>query len=155
MSDDPSRKDPGTEHLSDHGLLALTARGDREAFARLYDMYGPTAYSLAVRIVRDRELAADVVQEAFLAVWSRAASYDSSRGRPSSWILTLTHHKAVDAVRRQERRRAETIDEAAADAAPPVEEQAWSSVARDQVRSALAKLPDPHREVIELAYYGG
>jgi RNA polymerase sigma-70 factor (ECF subfamily) len=69
----------------------------------------------------------------------------------------LTHHKAVDAVRRQERRRAEAIDEAstAADAAPPVEEQAWSSVARDQVRSALAKLPDPHREVIELAYFAG
>jgi len=157
MSGDPSRKDPRTEHLSDHGLLALTARGDREAFARLYDMYGPTAYSLAVRIVRDRELAADVVQEAFLAVWNRSATFDPSRGTPSSWILTLTHHKAVDAVRRHERRRAEAMDEAAtaADAAPAVEEQAWSSVARDQVRGALAKLPDPHREVIELAYFAG
>jgi len=157
MTGDPSRKDPRTEHLSDHGLLALTARGDREAFARLYDMYGATAYSLAVRIVRDRELAADVVQEAFLAVWNRAATFDASRGRPSSWILTLTHHKAVDTVRRHERRRAEALDEAAAapDQAPPVDEQAWSSVARDQVRRALAKLPDPHREVIELAYFAG
>ena len=157
MTGDPSRKDPRTEHLSDHGLLALTARGDREAFARLYDMYGATAYSLAVRIVRDRELAADVVQEAFLAVWNRAATFDASRGRPSSWILTLTHHKAVDTVRRHERRRAEALDEAAGapDQAPPVDEQAWSSVARDQVRRALAKLPDPHREVIELAYFAG
>jgi RNA polymerase sigma factor (sigma-70 family) len=157
MSSEPPRKDPRTEHLSDHGLLALTARGDREAFARLYDMYGPTAYALALRVVRDRELAADVVQEAFLAVWNRASSFDSSRGRPSNWILTLTHHKAVDTVRRHERRRAEAIDEAAGapDQAPPVEEQAWSGVARDQVRRALAKLPDPHREVIELAYFDG
>src|SRR6476661_9415572 len=125
MTDRRQKKDPQTEHLSDHGLLALTARGDREAFSRLYDMYSGVAYSLAVRIVRDRDLAADVVQDAFVAVWKQASRFDSRRGQPSTWILTLTHHKAVDVVRREDRRRAEPLDDAraatAVDPAPPVD----------------------------------
>ncbi len=157
MTDGPSGKDQRTEHLSDHGLLALVARGDREAFARLYDQYSDVAYSLALRIVRDRELAADVVQDAFLAVWNQASRFESSRGQPSTWILTLTHHKAVDIVRREQRRRTEPLDDAAAatDPAPSVEEQAWAGVTRQQVQLALRGLPDPHREVLELAYIGG
>jgi RNA polymerase sigma-70 factor (ECF subfamily) len=144
------------EHLSDHGLLALVGRGDRDAFARLYDMYGAAAYSLAVRIVRDRDLAADVVQNVFLAVWTGATQFDAGRGQPSTWIMTMTHHKAVDMVRREQRRRTEpldVVDHTATDI--PVEEQAWRGVAREHVRAALARLPDPHREVIELAYFAG
>jgi RNA polymerase sigma factor (sigma-70 family) len=145
------------EHLSDHGLLALIGRGDREAFARLYDLYGPAAYSLAVRIVRDRELAADVVQNVFLAVWTGATQFDPGRGQPSTWIMTMTHHKSVDMVRREQRRRTEQLDAAGEEPAvgPSVEERAWRGVARDNVRAALSRLPDPHREVIELAYFAG
>lgn len=145
------------EHLSDHGLLALIGRGDREAFARLYDLYGPAAYSLAVRIVRDRELAADVVQNVFLAVWTGATQFDPARGQPSTWIMTMTHHKSVDMVRREQRRRTEQLDAAGEEPAggPSVEERAWRGVAREQVRAALSRLPDPHREVIELAYFAG
>ena len=110
MTAEPDHKEGRLEHLSDHGLLALVGRGDREAFARLYDMYGGAAYSLALRIVRDRDLASDVVQNAFLAVWTQARTFDSSRGQPSTWILTMTHHKAVDIVRREERRRTEQPD---------------------------------------------
>ncbi len=157
MTDERRTRDPATEHLSDHGLLALTARGDRDAFARLYDMYSAVAYSLAVRIVRDRDLAADVVQDAFVNVWNQAAKFDPSRGQPSSWILTMTHHKAVDMVRREERRRTEPLESGAemVDGAPPIEDTAWLGLARDQVRQAMQKLPDPHREVIELAYFAG
>ncbi len=157
MTDRTPRKDPVTEHMSDHGLLALVARGDREAFAKLYDLYTAAAYSLALRVVRDRDLASDVVQDAFLTIWNQASRFDSSRGQPSSWILTVTHHKAVDMVRREERRRAEAMDEAqdTPDTAAAVEEQAWQGVAREQVRVAMAKLPDPHREVLELAYFAG
>jgi RNA polymerase sigma-70 factor, ECF subfamily len=145
------------EHLSDHGLLALVGRGDREAFARLYDLYGPAAYSLAVRIVRDRELAADVVQNVFLAVWTGATQFDPGRGQPSTWIMTMTHHKSVDMVRREQRRRTEQLDAAGEEPAPgpSVEERAWRGVARGHVRAAIARLPDPHREVIELAYFAG
>jgi RNA polymerase sigma factor (sigma-70 family) len=157
MTDRTPRRDSITEHLSDHGLLALVARGDRDAFARLYDTYAASAYSLALRVVRDRDLAADVVQDAFLAIWNQASKFDSSRGQPSTWILTVTHHKAVDIVRREERRRAESMEEASEtiDGAAPVEEQAWQGVAREQVRAAMSKLPDPHREVLELAYFAG
>jgi RNA polymerase sigma-70 factor, ECF subfamily len=145
------------EHLSEHGLLALIGRGDREAFARLYDLYGPAAYSLAVRIVRDRELAADVVQNVFLAVWTGATQFDPGRGQPSTWIMTMTHHKAVDMVRREQRRRTEVLDAAGDEpaAGPTVEERAWRGIARGHIRVALARLPDPHREVIELAYFAG
>jgi RNA polymerase sigma-70 factor (ECF subfamily) len=150
-------KDPQTEHLSDHGLLALVARGDREAFARLYDQYAAAAYSLALRVVRDRDLAADVVQNAFLAVWNGAARFDPERGQPSHWIMAMTHHKAVDLVRREERRRAQPLDELpeTADTGAAVEEQAWLGVARGQVRQALSRLADPHREILELAYFAG
>jgi RNA polymerase sigma-70 factor (ECF subfamily) len=145
------------EHLSDHGLLALIGRGDREAFARLYDLYGAAAYSLAARIVRDRELAADVVQNVFLAVWTGATQFDPARGQPSTWIMTMTHHKAVDMVRREQRRRTEPLDVVGDQTATeaPVDEQAWRGVARGHVREALKRLPDPHREVIELAYFAG
>ena len=108
--------------------------------------------------MRDRELAADVVQDAFLTVWRQASKFDPARGQPSSWILTLTHHKAVDTVRREQRRRAEPLDEAREMRRPGARrssEQAWQGVARDQVRRAMAKLPDPHREVLELAYFAG
>lgn len=157
MESDNTRREGRVEHLSDHGLLALVGRGDREAFARLYDMYGAAAYSLALRIVRDRELAADVVQNVFLAVWTGATQFDPGRGQPSTWIMTMTHHKAVDVVRREQRRRTEPLEVVGDEAAEstPVEEQAWRGVARDQVRAALRRLPDPHREVLELAYFAG
>jgi RNA polymerase sigma factor (sigma-70 family) len=120
-------------------------------------MYGAAAYSLAVRIVRDRDLAADVVQNTFLAVWTGATQFDAGRGQPSTWIMTMTHHKAVDMVRREQRRRTELLDVNMDDSATAisVEEQAWRGVAGENVRAALARLPDPHREVIELAYFAG
>jgi len=158
MSQEPKRRIGGrTEHLSDHGLLALVGRGDRTAFARLYEHYADAAYGLALRVVRDRELAADVVQEAFLTVWRKASTYDPDRGQPSTWILTMTHHKAVDVVRRRERRKTAPLDESPEplDPAPPVEERAWLGATRAQIAAALRRLPDPHREVIELAYFAG
>jgi RNA polymerase sigma-70 factor (ECF subfamily) len=90
-------------------------------------------------------------------VWRQASSFDSRRGQPSTWILTLTHHKAVDTVRREQRRRADSLEDAAdmGDTGPPVDEQAWQGVAREQVRRAMARLPDPQREVLELAYFAG
>ena len=158
MSQEPERGIGGrTEHLSDHGLLALVGRGDRAAFAKLYEHYADAAYGLALKVVRDRELAADVVQEAFLAVWRRASTYDPDRGQPSTWILTMTHHKAVDVVRRRERRKTAPLEDVAEpiDPAPTVEERAWLGATRAQVAAALRRLPDPHREVIELAYFAG
>jgi RNA polymerase sigma-70 factor, ECF subfamily len=142
-------------HLSDEALVALVARGEEDALAALYDRFGHTAYGLAVRVVRDPALAEDVVQEAFLSLWRTAGRFVPERSRAGTWLLTLVHRRAVDLVRREERRRAEPIDVApeAVDAA--AQEAPWLHLERERVRAALARLPDAQREAIELAYYGG
>jgi RNA polymerase sigma-70 factor (ECF subfamily) len=144
------------EHLSDPGLVALCARGERDALAALYDRYGRAAYSLARRIVRDPSHAEDVVQEAFLAVWRQAGRFDATRARPSTWILTLVHNKAIDVLRREERRRPAPADEHDEPVAgDDVAHDAWLSLQRHEVLEALAALSDPQREVLELAYFAG
>ena len=144
-------------HLSDEALVALVARGDEAALAELYDRVGRIAFGLALRVLRDERLAEDAVQEAFLAVWRGAATFRADRAKASTWILTLVHRRAVDLVRREDRRRAEPLaDEAAGVAASEsTEEAAWLRFERERVQRALAQLPDTQREAIELAYYGG
>ena len=143
-------------HLSDEALVALAARGEEVALAELYDRFGRVAYGLALRIVRDTALAEDAVQEAFVAVWRSAGRFMPERAKASTWILTLVHRRAVDLVRREERRRAEPLDEAA----EPVgvegaDDVAWLRLERERVQRALRALPDAQREALELAYYGG
>ena len=142
-------------HLSDEALVALVARSDESALAELYDRVGGTAYGLAHRILRDEALAEDAVQEAFLALWRTAGSFIPERAKASTWILTLVHRRAVDLVRREQRRRTESIEGAPEPAVGSAEEAAWLRLDRERVQSALARLPDQQREAIELAYYGG
>ena len=101
-------------HLSDEALVALVARGDEDALAELYDRIGRIAYGLALRVLRDERLAEDAVQEAFLQVWRSAATFRAERAKASTWVLTLVHRRAVDLVRREERRHAEPLGEEAA-----------------------------------------
>jgi RNA polymerase sigma-70 factor (ECF subfamily) len=142
-------------HLSDEALVLLAARSEESALAELYDRHGRTAYGLALRVVRDPALAEDAVQEAFLAVWRTASRFVPERGKASTWIFTLVHRRAVDTVRREQRRRAESLDRAAEPAVEGVEEDAWLRLQRERVQSALRRLPDAQREALELAYYGG
>ena len=141
----------------DEALLALAAHEDEGALAELYDRYGRPAYGLALRIVRDPALAEDAVQEAFLTLWRTAKSFRSDRAKPSTWILTLVHRRAVDVVRREERRRAaplETSEEPEA-YGPATDEEIELTDRRRIVQEALRQLPDDQREALELAYYGG
>jgi RNA polymerase sigma factor (sigma-70 family) len=142
-------------HLSDEALVALVARSDEVALGELYDRFGRVAYGLARRILRDDALAEDAVQEAFLAVWRSAPRFVPERAKASTWLLTLVHRRAVDLVRREDRRRAEPIDEAAEPAGAEVDESVWLRLERERVQEALRRLPDQQREAIELAYYGG
>ena len=143
-------------HLSDEALVALVARGEEAALAELYDRMGRVALGLALRIVRDQALAEDAVQEAFLAIWRSAPRFVPERSKASTWILTLVHRRAVDVVRREERRRSEPLEEAPETAGgETAADAAWLRLERERVQEALRALPDPQREAIELAYYGG
>jgi RNA polymerase sigma factor (sigma-70 family) len=142
-------------HLSDEALVALVVRADDGALAELYERYGRTAYSLALRMLRDPSLAEDAVQEAFLSVWRTAARFVPERSKASTWILTLVHHRAVDLVRREERRRAESLEVAPEEVDTAAEEAVWRRLERERVQAALRTLPDQQREALELAYYGG
>jgi RNA polymerase sigma-70 factor, ECF subfamily len=145
-------------HLSDEALVALVARGDEDALAELYDRVSRVAYGLALRVLRDERHAEDAVQEAFLQVWRSAATFRAERAKASTWILTLVHRRAVDLVRREERRQADPLTDdtaAAAQATEQTEEAAWLRFERERVQTALKQLPDVQREALELAYYGG
>ena len=144
-------------HLSDEALVALVARGDEDALAELYDRVGRIAYGLALRVLRDERHAEDAVQEAFLQVWRLAATFRAERAKASTWILTLVHRRAVDLVRREERRHAEPLgdDAVLAESSVPTDEEAWLRFERERVQAALKQLPDVQREALELAYYGG
>ena len=144
-------------HLSDEALVALVARGDEDALAELYDRVSRIAYGLALRVLRDERHAEDAVQEAFLQVWRSAATFRAERAKASTWILTLVHRRAVDLVRREERRQAEPLpdDGESAQAPEQTDEAAWLRFERERVQTALRQLPDVQREALELAYYGG
>jgi RNA polymerase sigma factor (sigma-70 family) len=149
---------PARRHLSDEALVALIARGDETALADLYDRVGRVAYGLAYRVLRDERLAEDAVQEGFLAAWRTAAGFSADRAKASTWILTLVHRRAVDLVRREERRRAEPLEETTSEAvgtAASAEDLVWVRFERERIQEALGRLPDAQREAIELAYYGG
>ena len=143
-------------HLSDEALVALVARSDDAALAELYDRYGAPAYSLARRVLRDGGLAEVAVQDAFVAVWRGADRFVPERSKAATWIMTLVHRRAVDVVRREQRRRAEPLPEAEpAGREPSAAEAVWLRLERENVQRALRRLPDHQRETLELAYYGG
>ena len=145
----------GEAELSDESLLEAVARGDETALATLYDRYGRVAYGLAFRVLRDRSLAEDAVQEAFLQVWRSAAQFRPERAKAGTWLLTFVHRRAVDLVRREERRRTEPAEAAPVPAGPGADEDAEVRSKRAIVQDALRRLPHEQREAIELAYYGG
>lgn len=145
--------------LDDRALVARVTEGDGGALEALYSRYGRACYGLARRILVDEQLAQDAVQEVFLAVWRDASKFDASRGGFSTWLLTMTHHKSVDSVRREEnlrkRRTTEDALEHRESDAPQVDDAVWSLLRRERVREVLATLPDPQREALTLAYFGG
>ena len=143
-------------HLSDEAVVALIARSDQDALAELYDRFGRVAYGLAVRVLRDEKLAEDAVQEAFLSAWRNADRFIPERAKASTWLLTFVHRRAVDLVRREDRRRAEPLPESSEPAlGDSTEEDVWLRFERERVQAALLRLPDQQREALELAYYGG
>jgi RNA polymerase sigma-70 factor (ECF subfamily) len=152
----PARAPRDLAHLTDEALLSLVASSDEQALAELYDRFGRVAYGLALRILRDEALAQDAVQEAFLGIWRSADRFLAERAKASTWVLTFVHRRAVDLVRREDRRRGEPLERAPEAAAPATaEDEATLGFQRRLVQQALAQLPPEQREALELGYYGG
>jgi RNA polymerase sigma-70 factor (ECF subfamily) len=145
----------------DRELVQRIDGGDEEAFRLLFRRYAATAMALARRVARQPFLAEEIVQEAFLAVWRNAAGYDPARGSVKSWLMGTVHHRAVDAIRREEaqRRRTEDLQSnevvVVEDPAETVVEALGVPEERKVVRAALEALPPEQRQVIELMYFGG
>jgi RNA polymerase sigma-70 factor (ECF subfamily) len=128
-------------------LVAATAAGCEEGLAGLYDLFGRRAYGIALRVLRDETLAEDAVQDAFLTVWRRAAEYRPERGAPSAWIFTIVHRRAVDLVRREQRRRAGPIEEYEEPAGAASDETVLVRAEQARVRRALAQLGPEQRRM--------
>jgi RNA polymerase sigma factor (sigma-70 family) len=149
------------DDVADADVLRRIRAGDRSAVDDLYDRFRRPAFALARRILNDDGLAEDVLQDVFLSVWRDPGAFDAARGSFSSWLMAMVHHKAVDAVRREEshRRRQTRAEDDLVLSTPTstrdVEDEAWSRVVADEVRTALGGLSGPQREALTLAYYGG
>lgn len=144
--------------LADEDLMSLTSNGDAGAFAALYDRHSRAAYSLAYRMMGERQGAEDLVQEAFLSVWRAAASYRAERGSVRTWILSIIHNRGIDLLRSMaNRRRTQDRAEATAPTSQPSEafSETWRNSQREQVREALRDLPAEQLKVLELAYFSG
>lgn len=144
----------------DQELVTRIRSGDEEAFRGLFRRYAPNAMALARRVVRQPFLAEEIVQEAFLALWRNPTGYEQQRGSVRSWLLGTVHHRAVDAVRREESQRRRAEDAVSADVAEPdfsetVAAELDAPEERRAVRTALDELPPEQRQVIELTYFEG
>ena len=146
-----------TTATTDETLMELIGAEQAEALAMLYDRHHRAAFSLAYRILSDAGQAEDVVQESFLAVWRRASTYHAERGRPRAWLLTIVHHRAINQLRgKLAPSQLAELDEGLLDARQPeVWEEAYAGLRNQDVRQAVAQLPDEQRQAVELAYFGG
>jgi RNA polymerase sigma-70 factor, ECF subfamily len=141
----------------DEELIARVCWREEPALGEIYDRYNRLVYSVALRIVGDREVAEEVVQDVFQAVWLSAGSFQPA-GSFSAWLIGIARHRAIDATRSRRyraRAREDTLDDARVGTEGASESTAEALVLRAVVRGALAQLPVGQRQAIELAYYGG
>ena len=144
--------------LADEDLLSFVGQGDAEAFTTLYDRHGRAAFSLAYRVMGERQAAEDLVQDAFLKVWRSATSYRPERGSVRTWLLSIVRNRGIDQLRSHaSRRRMQERIEASVPRSQPSEAfaETWRNSQRDQVREAMNTLPPEQRKVLELAYFSG
>ena len=143
-------------------LLRRVARGDRDAFAALYDSTKARVYGLVVRVLRDAGYSEETTQEIYLEVWRTASEFDPARGSALAWLTTMAHRRAIDRVRseqagsnRESRYGAANVVPVSAAAPDPVADSAMAGDERRRITECLQTLTDAQRQCIELAYYGG
>lgn len=159
-----SRPDKPDKPDEDALLVRRVAAGEEEAIGLLYDRLGRSVYALCLRIVRDTGAAEELTQETFVRLWRSAASFDVERGRVGAWLLRIAHNLALNEIRRRQSRpvvanevewevATSTLADTSGAADPPT--ISWMNERAEVVRAALAELPTPQRQAIELAFFGG
>ena len=149
------------ESLDDHQLIQRVSEVDKDALEALYVRYQTPVYSLAMFMLKQPALAEEVTQDIFLNIWLKAASFNSERGQPKAWIMSVAHHKIVDVIRSRRRTIVNTdpADYETLDLLPSAgastEAQVEQTLERERIMRALATIPEPQREVIMLAYFEG
>lgn len=139
-------------------LLSLVATGNQQAFARLYDLMAPRVLGLVRRVLRDPAQSEEVAQEIFLEVWQSAQRFDTGKGTATTWIMTMTHRRAVDRVRAAQSSRVRDTKVGIRDYAPDydnVAETVEVTMEHERVKQAMSRLTDLQRQAVTLAYYGG
>ncbi|MEO5718943.1 MAG: sigma-70 family RNA polymerase sigma factor [Chthoniobacterales bacterium] len=146
----------------DAALIGLMRSGDERAFTTFYDRFAPGLFSMIYAILHDQKESEDVLQEAFVQMWKRTATYDATRSSLFTWAVMISRHKAIDRLR--SRQRQTRLSEAVANESDPLAVSAPSEQAdnalvrtdeRERVRAALTQLGDDQREAIDLAFFGG
>lgn len=152
-----TRPYPKQDDTQDVELLQAIAAGDEQALGRLYDRYSRILFGLLMRILNNRAEAEDVLQETLLQVWRRAADFDPARGKPFTWLVTLTRSRAIDRLRQRAARDrlAETASTLVPDEASDAVTDTLHAEQRELVTRALAQLPEEQRQALYLGYYEG
>jgi RNA polymerase sigma-70 factor, ECF subfamily len=146
----------------DQALIAAIAAGDSHALEQLYDRYAIVVYRVALRMLKNRELAEEVVQEVFWRIWRRGASFTNERGRVTQWLFGIAHNLCIDELRRIRARPIAVYEDAdrpliqqLIDEQSDVPATVWSAEQRRVIGEAISKLPKAQRQAIMLAYFGG
>lgn len=165
----PDRPDPGNGNagrvssvsVTDAELVRQMKAGDEQAFATFYDRFAPGLFSMIYAILRDQKEAEDVLQEAFVQMWKRTATYDAARSSLFTWAVMISRHKAIDRLRARQRqsRLSEAVANENVASTAPARDRADTALARnderERVRLALSQLGDAQREAIDLAFFAG
>ena len=156
-----SEQSQGPESVSTEtadDLLSRVAEGDQRAFARLYDLMAPRVLGLVRRVLRDPAQSEEVAQEVFLEIWQNATRFDLAKGTATTWIMTMTHRRAVDRVRSAQSSRDRDTKVGIRDFTPDYDNVAESvevTIEHERVKVAMSRLTDLQRQAVTLAYYGG
>ena len=162
VSSSRGSKVPRTQEIDDQALIGAIGAGDSNALEQLYDRYSSVVYRVALRMLKNRELAEDVVQEVFWRVWRRSTSFTNERGRVTQWLFGIAHNLCIDELRRIRARPAPVYEDTEhpviqqlIDEQTDVPAMAWTIEQRRVIIEAMSELPDAQRQAIALAYFGG
>lgn len=157
----PSPRDGGHAAPDDETLLRMMAGGDEQALGALYDRWHSRVHAIVLRMVRQRDVVEDVVEETFWQAWRQAGRYEASRGAAQTWLLTIARSRALDRMRSMKRLHEEPLEgenvelplRQAAEGEPGMDVE--SAERRTFVLAAMSELPEEQREALELGYFGG